>query len=92
MGGESAANLRMGQGSTNEGGVHRPQVPGGGERTRGLYSFPLPLNLSLLCPFPLNLSLVCVPYDPNEPWMCPGGAQVELSRERCVPEGAQVEL
>jgi len=24
--------------------------------SRGLHSFPFPLNLSLLCPFPLNLS------------------------------------
>ena len=29
--------------------------------TRGLHSFPLPLNLSLLFPAPLNLT----PYDPN---------------------------
>jgi hypothetical protein len=28
---------------------------------RGLHSFPLPVNLSLLCPFPLNLSLLCPP-------------------------------
>jgi hypothetical protein len=35
-------------------------VPG-----RGLHSFPLPLNLSLLCPFPLNLSLLCPPHDSN---------------------------
>ena len=53
---------------------------------RGLHSFPFPLNLSLLCPFSLNVSLLSPPYDPNKPWMCPEGAQVELQRERCVPK------
>ena len=45
---------------------------------RGLHSFPLPLNLSILRPFPLNLSLLCPPYNPINPWMRPEGAQVEL--------------
>jgi len=49
---------------------------------RGLHSSTFQLNLSLLCPFPLNVSLLCPPYNP---WMCPEGAQVELSRVRCVP-------
>jgi hypothetical protein len=34
-------------------------------RSRGLHSFPFPLNLSLLCPFRLSLSLLCPPYHPN---------------------------
>jgi hypothetical protein len=59
---------------------------------RGLHSFPFPLNLSSLRPFPLNLNYL-VPYcRQNNPCMCPGGAQVELYRERCVPGGHQVEL
>jgi hypothetical protein len=33
--------------------------------TRGLHSFPFPLNLSLPCPFTLNYSSLCPPYDPN---------------------------
>jgi len=63
---------------------------------RGLHSFPFPLNLSLLspCPLnlgllsprPLNLSLLSPPYNPNNPWMCPEGAQVELYHERCDPK------
>jgi len=40
--------------------VHGPPVTG-----RGLHSFPLPLNLSPLCPFPLNLSLLRPPSNPN---------------------------
>jgi hypothetical protein len=32
---------------------------------RVLHSFPIPLNLSLLCPFPLKLSLLCPPDNPN---------------------------
>ena len=32
---------------------------------RGLHSFPIPFNFSLLCPFPLNFSLLCPHYDPN---------------------------
>jgi hypothetical protein len=49
--------------------------------------FPFPLNLSLPCPFPLNLRLLSPPYiSQMNPWMRPDGAQVELSRERCVPK------
>jgi len=33
--------------------------------TRGLHSFPFPVNLSLLCPFRLNFSLLRPPHDPN---------------------------
>ena len=32
---------------------------------RSVYSFPFPLNLSLLCPFPLDLSSLCPLYNPN---------------------------
>ena len=35
--------------------------------SRGLHSFPFPLNLSILCPFPLNVSLLCPPHNPNIP-------------------------
>jgi hypothetical protein len=59
---------------------------------RGLHSFPFPLNLSLLCPVLLTLSLLCPPDKPSNPWMWPERAPVELSRERCVREGPQVEL
>jgi len=34
---------------------------------RGLHSFPVSLNFSLLCPFPFNLSLLCAPYTPHLP-------------------------
>jgi hypothetical protein len=33
--------------------------------SRGLHSFPFPLNLSLLCPVPLNSSSHCPPYNPT---------------------------
>ena len=42
--------------------IYYPDEGGSG---RGLHSFPIPLNLSLLCPFPLNLSLLCPPYTAN---------------------------
>ena len=64
-----------------------PVMPG-----RGLHSFPFPLNLSLPCPLPLDLSSLYPPYNPINRRMCQEGAQVQLLRERCVPEGPQVEL
>ena len=53
---------------------------------RDLHSFPIPLDLSLLCPFPLTLSFTVPHITQPNPWMCPGSAQVELLRERCVPK------
>jgi len=49
---------------------------------QGLTHVPIPLNLSFLCPIPLNFPT----QTQINPWMWPEGAQVELSRERCVPK------
>jgi len=46
--------------------------------TRGLHSFPFPLNLSSICPIPLNFSLLVPHMTQINPWMCPERAQVEL--------------
>jgi len=45
--------------------VKRIEDPIGLLPGRGLHSFPLSLNSSLLCPCRLNLSLLCLPYNPN---------------------------